>query len=416
MNVAASVWRAMAGSPHRFLLSRWPWRSLAYVGSTVAVSLAAWAAVLPSLLVFPLIPLAGLPIGSLERQRLRLMGVAPPGSPHAPVTGGTLAWGRRRLGEAATWRELGYAACLLSVLLVAGAGGMLAMFCCAVLLALPVVVATAGADAVTVQVGAWSVDTVGQSLLVAVLGGLPLTVLTLYGLGVLAGAQQELAHLLLAPSGRERSRQMDDLVESRSRLVNAFEAERRRIERDLHDGAQQHLTLLTMNLGLAEVELAGTAGRAGDLVSEAQDQARQALTAIREQIRGIHPRVLTDFGLAEAVRELAERCPIPVEVDVALPRRPPAPVESTAYFVISEALTNVVRHAGATRIQVGAAVGGERLLLAVTDDGRGGADPARGSGLRGLADRVAVMDGTLEITSPCGGPTTVRIELPCHFG
>jgi signal transduction histidine kinase len=241
-------------------------------------------------------------------------------------------------------------------------------------------------------------------------------VLTLYGLGVLAGAQQELAHLLLAPSGRERSRQMDDLVESRSRLVNAFEAERRRIERDLHDGAQQHLTLLTMNLGLAEVELAGTAGRAGDLVSEAQDQARQALAAIREQIRGIHPRVLTDFGLAEAVRELAERCPIPVEVDVALPRRPPAPVESTAYFVISEALTNVVRHAGATRIQVGAAVGGERLLLAVTDDGRGGADPARGSGLRGLADRVAVMDGTLEITSPCGGPTTVRIELPCHFG
>ena len=420
MNVAASVWRAMAGSPRRFLFSSWPWRGVTYVASSVAVGLVVWAAAVPLLLFPPALLLIGLPVGALERQRLRLVRPAPFGSPHAPVTGGALTWARRRVSEAATWRELGYTACLLSVLFVVDAGALLALFICAVLLALPLLVATTGSDAAQVQLGGWSVDTVGQAIVVAALVGLPATVLTLYGTGVLAGAQEELARWLLAPSGKELDRQVDELLASRNRLVNAFEAERRRIERDLHDGAQQHLTLLTMKLGLAEMELArtgdagGTGGRAGELVGEAQQQAREALAAIREQIRGIHPRVLADFGLAEAMHELAERCPIPVDVDIALPGRPPPPVESTAYFVVSEALTNVVRHAAATQVRVGVAAADERLQVTITDDGRGGADPSRGTGLRGLADRVAVMDGTLEIDSPRGGPTTVRIELPCR--
>ncbi|MDT3439142.1 sensor histidine kinase [Pseudofrankia sp. BMG5.37] len=412
--MAASVWRAMAGSPVRFLVSTWPWRSLAYVGSTVAVSLGAWVAVVPLLLFPPSLPLIGVPIGALERHRLRLLASDPLRGPHRPISGGALTWARRRVREAATWRELGYAACLLSLLLVLDAGALLALFVCAVLLALPLFVATVP-DLVQIQLGTWSVHTVPQAWAAAGLVGVPATLLTLYGLAVLAGAQAGLARWLLAPSSTEMNRQVDELLQSRTRLVNAFEAERRRIERDLHDGAQQHLVLLTMNLGLAEVELAGDSGRAGTLVGEAQQQARMALAAIREQIRGIHPQVLTDFGLAEAVGELAERCPIPVEVDVVLPGRLPPAVESTAYFVVSEALTNVVRHAAADHIRVSGVAANERLTLTVVDDGQGGADPSLGTGLRGLADRVAVMDGTLQISSPRGGPTTVRIDLPCRY-
>jgi signal transduction histidine kinase len=211
------------------------------------------------------------------------------------------------------------------------------------------------------------------------------------------------------------NRQVEDLARSRSRLVNAFEAERRRIERDLHDGAQQHLVLLRMKLGLAERHMADAGGRAGELVGEAHEQARLALTTLRDQIRGIHPQILTDLGLAEAVRELAERCPIPVEVDLVLPGRLPAEIESTAYFVVSEALTNAVRHAAATRIQISGRLAEQRLALAIVDDGRGGAEPSLGTGMRGLADRVAVVAGTLEISSPQGGPTTVRIDLPCRY-
>jgi signal transduction histidine kinase len=250
---------------------------------------------------------------------------------------------------------------------------------------------------------------------VAGLVGVPATVVTLYGISVLGGAQAAFATWLLAPTGTEANRQVEELAQSRSRLVNSFEAERRRIERDLHDGAQQHLVLLTMKLGLVERHLADAGGRAGELVGEARGQARLALTTLRDQIRGIHPQILTDLGLTEAVRELAERCPIPVEVDLELSGRLPPEIESTAYFVVSEALTNAVRHAAATRIQISGGLAEQRLALTIVDDGRGGAEPSLGTGMRGLADRVAVVAGTLEISSPQGGPTTLRIDLPCRY-
>ncbi|WP_405102085.1 sensor histidine kinase [Micromonospora sp. NBC_01412] len=416
MNVAASVWRAIAGNPLGFLRSSWPWRSLAYVASTVAVAGAAWVAVLALLLFPPLLLLIGMPIGALERHRLRLLTSAQVRNPHATAPGSGLAWARLRVREASTWRELGYFACLQSVLLLLDTVALFVAFICVILLALPLFVATMDPGQIQIDLVAWSVDTVGQAFAVAALVGVPATVVTLYGISVLAGGQAEFARWLLAPTGTELSRQMDELAQSRNRLVNAFEAERRRIERDLHDGAQQHLLLLTMNLSLAEMELAGKNERTGELVGVAHQQARMALAAIREQIRGIHPQILTDFGLAEAVRELAERCPIPVEVDLVMPSRPSPAVESTAYFVVSEALTNVVRHAAATCVQVTGGVVEDRLVLTITDDGRGGADPALGTGIRGLADRVAVMDGTLEINSPRGGPTVVRIDLPCRCG
>lgn len=403
----------MAGNPVRFVLSRWPWRSLAYVVSSLAVISIVWLAVLPLLLFPPLLLFVGIPIGALERHRLGLMEPLAVRDPHAPAPPGGWAWVRRRVTEAATWRELGYCACLLSVLALLDLAAVFVLFICLLLLALPLLVGV-GADA-HIAVGTWTVETVRKAFAVAGLVGVPATVVTLYGIGVLGGAQAAFATWLLAPSDTEAARQVEEVAQSRSRLVNSFEAERRRIERDLHDGAQQHLVLLTMKLGLVERHLADPGGRAGELVREAREQARLALTALRDQIRGIHPQILTDLGLTEAVRELAERCPIPVEVNLELSRRLPPEIESTAYFVVSEALTNAVRHAAATRIQISGGLAEQRMVLTIVDDGRGGAEPSLGTGMRGLADRVAVVAGTLEIHSPQGGPTTVRIDLPCRY-
>lgn len=404
----------MAGNPSRFLLSWWPLRCLAYLFGTVVLAMAAWPVMLLLLPLPPVLVLMGMPVGMLERRRLVPLERVPVRSPHATAPDGVGAWLRLRLGESATWRELGYTLCLLSVLFVVDLIALSVLFVFLLLLVLPLLIAAGAAVQVDIRLGGLVVDTMGEAWAVAAVAGLPGTVLTVYALCVLAGAQAAFARWLLGPARAELDRRVEELSTSRTRLVDAFEAERRRIERDLHDGAQQHLVLLNMNLGLLEAEIAGEDPRMGELVGEARRQARQALEVLREQIRGIHPQVLTDLGLVAAVGELAERCPVPVEVDLALARRLPAAVESTAYFVVSEAMTNVVKHAAAGRITVGGGLAGGRLLVTITDDGRGGADPARGSGLRGLADRVAVLDGTLVVSSPEGGPTTVRTELPCR--
>ena len=411
--MATSVWGAMAANPVRFVLSPWPWRSLAYVVSSVAVISIAWLAMVPLLLFPPLLMLVGIPIGALERHRLRLLEPVAVPDPHAPAPPSGWAWVRLRVTEAATWRELGYCACLLSVLALLDLAAMFVVFVCLLILSLPLLVAV-GAD-LHITVGTWSAETVAQTSAVAGRVGVPATLVTLYGISVLGGAQAAFATWLLAPTGTEIDRQVEELTRSRGRLVNAFEAERRRIERDLHDGAQQHLVLLTMKLGLAERHMTHADGRAGALVGEAHEQARLALTTLRDQIRGIHPQVLTDLGLTEAVRELAERSSVPVEVRLDLPGRLPPEIESTAYFVVSEALTNAVRHAEASQIRISGTLAEQRLALTIVDDGKGGAEPSLGTGLRGLADRVAVVAGALDIRSPQGGPTTVRIDLPCRY-
>ncbi len=411
MASGGSVWRAMAGNPLRFVLSRWPWRCLAYLAGTVAVALAVCGVLLAGVLFPPALVLVGVPVGAVERWRLRLLDRAP-ASPHAAAPPGLVGWLRRRLGESATWRELGYTLCLASALLVADLVGIFALLVCGLWAAAPVFVGIGDQALIP------ALDTMPKAWTLGLGVGLLAIAVVLYALCVLAAAQATFARWLLAPTETELGRRVEELDRSRTRLVNAFEAERRRIERDLHDGAQQHLVLLSMTLGLAAVELADDGGRARALVVEAGAQARQALTEIRELIHGIHPQVLTDLGLRAALGELAERCPLPVEVewgrDAGPGRRPPAAVESTAYFVVCEAVTNAVRHARARRVTVAGGVADGRLLVTVTDDGVGGADPARGSGLRGLVDRVAVMAGTLVITSPIGGPTGVRLELPCR--
>jgi signal transduction histidine kinase len=194
--------------------------------------------------------------------------------------------------------------------------------------------------------------------------------------------------------------------------VDVQESELRRIERDLHDGAQARLVALGMNLGLAEQKLAGDPEAARDLVAEARAGVERALRELRDLARGVHPPVLTDRGLGAAVASLAHASAIPVVVEERVAERPPAVVETAAYFVVAEAVANAAKHAVATQITVRIARDDRHLVVEIADDGRGGADPA-GSGLLGLRRRVEALDGTLAVTSPSGGGTVLRAELPC---
>jgi signal transduction histidine kinase len=229
-----------------------------------------------------------------------------------------------------------------------------------------------------------------------------------------ASAHVGLGVALLGPGEQVRLQaELDDQRMRRRLTVEAAENERRRIERDLHDGAQQRLVSLAMNLGMARKKFATDPAAAEQLLAEAHGEAKQALGELRTLARGIHPAVLTDRGLDAALSALAGRAGVPVEVDIAISRRLPTPVESAAYFVVSEALTNVTRHAAATRATVSVSEGTGQVVVEIVDDGVGGADPAAGTGLAGLAGRVDSIDGHLEVDSPPGGPTTIRAELPC---
>jgi signal transduction histidine kinase len=232
----------------------------------------------------------------------------------------------------------------------------------------------------------------------------------------LARADVALARGLLGPTRSDLlARRVETLARSRADVVAATDAERRRIERDLHDGAQQRLVSLAMNLGMARATLTGEASEpVRKAIETAHDEATLALAELRDLVRGLHPPVLGDRGLDAALSGLAARAPLPVRlrVDVA-PRCAPS-IEAVAYFVVAEALTNVAKHAAADQAEVTAECTGDRLRVVVTDNGRGGAAVDAGTGLRGLAQRVAAVDGTLTVHSPAGGPTWITVELPCE--
>ncbi|GAA0899285.1 hypothetical protein GCM10009558_110770 [Virgisporangium aurantiacum] len=206
---------------------------------------------------------------------------------------------------------------------------------------------------------------------------------------------------------------VDLLSTTRAAALDSHAAELRRIERDLHDGMQARLVAVAIQLGLAQRQRDTDPDTANELVERAHAGVEHALTALREVVRSIYPPILADRGLAEAVRALADESPVPVRTSIGALVRPPAAVESAAYFVAAEALTNVVKHSGATEVTLTLDQGGDRLVLEVTDNGRGGADPAAGTGLGGMADRPAALDGRMTLRSPSGGPTTLRVELPC---
>jgi signal transduction histidine kinase len=222
------------------------------------------------------------------------------------------------------------------------------------------------------------------------------------------------ARALLGPSrADELEHRVEQLTETRAGVVDAADAERRRLERDLHDGTQQRLVSLAINLGMARAQ-AGTAEEAKLAIAEAHEEAKAALAELRDLIRGLHPAVLEDRGLDAALSGVAARMPIPVRLTVDLPRRPAPVIEAVAYFVVSEGLANIAKHSQATEAAVFVQRSGDRLHVIVTDDGAGGADPAQGTGLVGLARRAASVDGTFEIDSPPGGPTLLTVDLPCN--
>ena len=229
----------------------------------------------------------------------------------------------------------------------------------------------------------------------------------------LAQADLMLGRVLLGPSRSERLEQrVASLAQSRADVIAATDAERRRIERDLHDGAQQRLVSLAMNLGMARSAMPDGPNR--DLVAAAHDEAVAALTELREFVRGLHPAVLNDRGLDAAVSGVAARAPVPVRVTVDVEPRCSATIEAVAYFTVSEALTNVAKHASASSAEVTLRRRGGRLTITVTDDGSGGAGVEPGGGLSGLAQRASAVDGTMSVRSPAGGPTIVTVELPCE--
>ncbi len=211
----------------------------------------------------------------------------------------------------------------------------------------------------------------------------------------------------------ELSQRVTELRETRAAVVDAADEERRRIERDLHDGAQQQLVSLAMTLGLAKTLLDDDPEGAKALVDQAHGEAKLAITELRNVVRGVFPAVLTDRGLDAALSALAARSPVPVRIEVDVHDRPSPTVEAVAYFVVAECLTNVAKHAQARGAVVTARRGHGVLRVEVADDGRGGADQLRGTGLRGLADRVAAVDGRLDVHSPPGGGTLVTVEIPC---
>ncbi|MFE2322678.1 sensor histidine kinase [Streptomyces sp. NPDC059385] len=410
-----------------FLLSAWPWRSAAYLLTgavtgvaalvgivTVAAVCGALSIVLVGLPLLVLVALSGIPVAGVERCRLRLIDRNPVSGRHlVPAAPGLWPWLTTRLRERATWRELGYA------LLFAGLLWPVDVLAITVALLMPLsmvftplLMATVGDGHEAKVLKQWTVTTWPTAFGVAVLG-LLLMGLGAYVVGVAAGARAELARLLIASREGELGAKVVELARSRVRLVEAFEAERRRIERDLHDGAQQRLVALTMALGLARLD--APPGQLADQLAKAHEEAGKTLAELRELIHGIHPKVLTDYGLEAAVSDAADRCVIPVDVDLELPGRPTQAVESAGYFVVCEALANVAKHSGADRAQVSGGHRDGRLFLEVRDDGRGGADPSAGSGLTGLADRVSVLDGRLALTSPPGGPTLLRVEFPCEL-
>ena len=363
-------------------------------------------------------PLIAIPMSIAGRWRLHLVDLRPRGgqsrsSPAGPGMFRLIAWLRARYADPATWREVGYTCLLATVVPALATGALLSALLAVAFIASPFLVLAQrpGDTPVTLIVG--QVGSVGQAV-PYLIAGLVLLPLAPYLITLVAGADAAVAQALLLagpPESRALRAELTEVSASRTRLADAFDAERRRIERDLHDGAQQKLVSLTMQLSLARLDLpSGSAAEAA--VAAAHEQAKELMAELRELIRGIRPQVLTDLGLPAALEELADSSAIPATVDARIGDRLPPQAENTAYFVVAEALSNVAKHSGASQARVSARVERGTLIVEVTDNGRGGADPTHGSGLTGLADRVAAAGGRMLLSSPPGGPTLLHVEVP----
>jgi signal transduction histidine kinase len=332
-------------------------------------------------------------------------------TPYRPLPpGGWWPRLRARLADPATWKDLAYLLLLFPLALFT--------FIVAVTLvgvALGLLVAPAWYWSVPdgIDVGALNVDTLGEAL-AAVPVGAVLVLASLRVVNWLGALHGAFARVMLGPtSDPELEAQVVDLSTARSRIIAAADDERRRLERDLHDGAQQRLVALSLTLGLARRQVdSGDEEQARERLTEAEQEARLAIDELRELARGIHPAILTSRGLDAAMTELSGRAAVPVIVEGEVGERLAPEIEAAAYFTISEALANVGKYAEASEARVRIGVRDGVLDVTVADDGRGGADPGSGSGLRGLFDRVGAVGGTLQVDSPPGAGTTLTARLP----
>ncbi len=370
---------AVTARPHPvraigFLISAFPIRLIAFV--LVLVTMVVGIATTMLWIGIPILVIGTSIIRGytdLERAWVRsMLGVDVPAPHRLPHGLGLLQTWQTRLVDPTTWRELIYT-----------------------LLALPLGIVEFVAGIVSLAVP-------------------PFGIFVAPRIGALHGA---LAQSMLGPDRtaqlEARTRQLKD---SRARGVDAVEAERRRIERDLHDGAQQRLVSVAMSLGRAQLKLDlddPTAVR--ELIGAAHADAKLAVSELRDLARGIYPPVLQDRGLDAALSALTAQMTIPVDVEVTVEPRPPAPVETTTYFIVSETLTNITKHANADRVSIRVTRDDDTVVVEIVDNGHGGASMRPGGGLAGLADRAATIDGVLTVVSPVGGPTVVRADLPVRW-
>ncbi|HEU5081930.1 MAG TPA: sensor domain-containing protein [Acidimicrobiales bacterium] len=352
-------------------------------------------------------------VGTVERSRAGALLDVHLDDPVPRLPGGSV-WNRFKAGvtERARWKQVAYSVLRLPVGAVLFAIVVGAWAWSLAMAALPAYVTALPQD--TAQLGVAGIGQGPAAVAASVLGVVGVVAVAPWLSVTAAAVDRSLARWLLGPSSEAVMAARAARAESgRVAALDAAAAERRRIERDLHDGAQQRLVALAMDLGAARERLETDVEGGKVLVAEAHEEAKAALRELRDLVRGIHPVILEDRGLDAALSAVVARSPVPVELSIELPERPPEPVESTAYFVVSEALANVTRHAHATRARVSIARSGDTLIVEVRDDGVGGADPDRGTGLQGLRDRVVGLGGTMDVLSPAGGPTTVLVELPC---
>jgi signal transduction histidine kinase len=399
------------------------WRETVYLLLNLPVGIAGFTFVVTglSLGLGLLITLVGFPVlvvtllgcrggGWLERRRAWLLALRLPDPPPLDRSGSFLRRWSRPLADAPSWRAAAYFFLMLPVGIVTFTVTVTFWSVALGLLAFPAYAWSLPHGGA--QVGSDYYWNQPWQLAIASAAGAVLTLLAPWVVRGLAWADRGFVRGMLGTSRRALEERAEVLSETRSRTVDASIDERRRLERDLHDGAQQRLVALGMDLGMALEKLESDPEQAKALLAGAHGDAQLALRELRDLARGIHPAVLTDRGLDAAVSGLAARSPIPVHVRGSLSRRPPASVEATAYFIASEALANVAKHAQARSAEVALELRGDRLRVEIADDGRGGADP-QGAGLRGLADRAAALDGSFAVDSPAGGGTRIVTELPC---
>ncbi|WP_396449329.1 sensor histidine kinase [Actinomadura sp.] len=421
-------------APLEMVRSSVTWRSALYLAASMAFGLG-WFIVLAvglSLSVALLIIWVGLPLlallmiawrfgAMLERLLVRAaFGVGVP-SPYRPLPGGgnPLAKLKTMAVDAATWKDLVYLMVLFPVSVAEFVVSTVVWGATAMTLFLPLIVAVnGGAEINFAFVSYWAGNPL-EAVPVMALGAVFLAV-AMYTTRAMAIGHAFLAALLLGPSPAqaenvELRRRTEHLRASRARGVDAAEFERRRIERDLHDGAQQRLLAVAMDIGRARAKLDEDPEGARALIEQAHAGTKEAISELRDLARGIYPAILTDRGLDPALSGLAARAPVPVEVTVDLPERPPAAVESIAYFIVAESLANVAKYARATQVSVRVAREDGWVVVEVIDNGVGGAVARPEGGLAGLADRAATIDGMLIVDSPPGGPTIIRADLPCTW-